>query len=73
MFYSFILWHFFLTTAQFPMSQYVKDPSHPAGWRTVSHAQDKYKDGIDPDVANLNPDAMDEVFDEISDIEPDTE
>lgn len=55
------------------MSQYIKDPSHPAGWRTVSHAQDKYKDGIDPDVANLNPDAMDEVFDEISDIEPDTE
>ncbi|RDH38364.1 trypsin-like serine protease [Aspergillus welwitschiae] len=57
----------------FPMSEYIKDQSQPSGWRTVSHDKDKYKDGIAPDAANLNPDAMDEGFDGVSDIEPDLE
>ncbi|RDH26310.1 PDZ-like domain-domain-containing protein [Aspergillus welwitschiae] len=57
----------------FPMSEYIKDQSQPPGWRTVSHDKDKYKDGIAPDAANLNPDAMDEGFDGVSDIEPDFE
>ncbi|GKZ94890.1 hypothetical protein AnigIFM59636_008621 [Aspergillus niger] len=57
----------------FPMSRYIKDQSQPSGWRTVSHDKDKYKDGIAPDAANLNPDAMEEGFDGVSDIEPDLE
>ena len=52
------------------MSEYIKDPAHPAGWKTVSHDKDKYKDGIAPDAANLNPDAMDEGFEDVSEIEP---
>ncbi|PLN75621.1 Pro-apoptotic serine protease Nma111 [Aspergillus taichungensis] len=56
----------------FPMSEYLKDASHPSGWKTISHDKSKYKDGIEPDVANLNPDAMDEGFEEgASDVEPD--
>ncbi|EPS33130.1 hypothetical protein PDE_08092 [Penicillium oxalicum 114-2] len=58
----------------FPMSEYVKDPSVEAGWRTISH--DKRKDGLGAasDAANLNPDAMDEGGDAGgSDIEPDIE
>jgi hypothetical protein len=58
---------------QFPMSEYVKDPSQPLGWRTVSHDRDRHKDGITPDAANLNPDAMDEVYEEVSDVEPEVD
>ncbi|GAB1216645.1 hypothetical protein ATERTT37_005862 [Aspergillus terreus] len=54
----------------FPMSEYIKDPAHPAGWKTVSHDKAKHKDGIAPDAANLNPDAMDEGFDDVSELEP---
>ncbi|RDH26873.1 trypsin-like serine protease [Aspergillus welwitschiae] len=57
----------------FPMSKYIKGRSQPSGWRTVCHDKDKYKDGIAPDAANLNPDAMDEGFDGVSDIDPDLE
>ncbi|PKX94954.1 putative nuclear serine protease HtrA2/Nma111 [Aspergillus novofumigatus IBT 16806] len=32
----------------FPMSEYIKDPSQPLGWRTVSHDRDRHKDGITP-------------------------
>ena len=54
------------------MSEYLKDTSQPSGWKTISHDKSKYKDGIEPDVANLNPDAMDEGFEEGgSDVEPD--
>lgn len=53
------------------MSEYIKDPSSPAGWRTISHDKHKHKDGISPDSSNLNPDAMDEGLDGGSDIEPD--
>ncbi|KAJ5606595.1 nuclear serine protease [Penicillium lagena] len=56
----------------FPMSEYKKDPSHPSGWRTISH-EDVDKLGAAPDAANLNPDAMDEEFHGGSDIEPDAE
>lgn len=55
------------------MSEYVKDPSQPLGWRTVSHDRDRHKDGITPDAANLNPDAMDEVYEEVSDVEPEVD
>ncbi|KAJ5220492.1 Pro-apoptotic serine protease [Penicillium chermesinum] len=60
----------------FPMSEYIKDPSVAAGWRTVSHdTSDKNrKPGVSPDTANLNPDAMDEGQDGGgSDVEPDPE
>lgn len=56
------------------MSEYLKDPSVPAGWRTISHEKSEVKLGVSPDAANLNPDAMDEVFEGgASDIEPDME
>jgi hypothetical protein len=61
-------------TCQFPMSEYIKDPSVEAGWRTISH--DKTKDGLGAasDAANLNPDAMDEGGEAGgSDVEPDME
>lgn len=64
---------YLLTAGQFPMSEYVKDPSQPLGWRTVSHERDRHKDGITPDAANLNPDAMDEVYEEVSDVEPEVD
>ncbi|KAF3389430.1 Pro-apoptotic serine protease [Penicillium rolfsii] len=54
----------------FPMSEYIKDPSVEAGWRTISH--DKL--GAASDAANLNPDAMDEGGEAGgSDVEPDME
>lgn len=56
---------------QFPMSEYLRDPSAPDGWKTVSHPKQKHKGGIAPDSSNLNPDAMDEGFDDVSEIEPD--
>lgn len=56
---------------QFPMSEYIKDSSVPAGWRTISY--DKPEDNS-TDAANLNPEAMDEVFEGgASDVEPDTD
>ncbi|KAI9932628.1 hypothetical protein AWENTII_005055 [Aspergillus wentii] len=57
----------------FPMSEYIKDPSKPSGWRTISHDKGKHKDGIAADAANLNPDAMEQGFEDVSDIEPDAE
>ncbi|KKK19515.1 hypothetical protein ARAM_003488 [Aspergillus rambellii] len=53
----------------FPMSEYVKDDAQPSGWRTISHDKNQ-RDGIAADVANLNPDAMDEGFEGGSDMEP---
>lgn len=59
---------------QFPMSEYLKDPSISAGWRTISHDKSGDKLGISPDAANLNPDAMDEGLEGgASDMEPDME
>ncbi|EEH50253.2 Pro-apoptotic serine protease [Paracoccidioides brasiliensis Pb18] len=52
----------------FPMSEYVKDPSAPEGWRAVSHDKEPRRSDMD----NLNADAMDEEPDEaMSDAEPD--
>ncbi|KAL4867892.1 hypothetical protein BDV12DRAFT_186308 [Aspergillus spectabilis] len=53
----------------FPMSEYIKEESQPLGWKSISHDR-KHKDGVDADVANLNPDAMDEGFEGGSDLEP---
>jgi len=54
------------------MSEYIKDPSVSAGWRTISHDKTVDKLGISSDAANLNPDAMDEDFEGgASDMEPD--
>lgn len=50
----------------FPMSEYIKDPSTPAGWRTISYDKaGSASDGV-PD-----PDAMQEGYEGGSDIEPD--
>ncbi|KAJ5651712.1 Pro-apoptotic serine protease [Penicillium longicatenatum] len=58
----------------FPMSEYLKDPSVAAGWRTISHNKPNEKQGIAADAANLNPDAMDEGLEGSgSDMEPDME
>ncbi|KAJ5930233.1 Pro-apoptotic serine protease [Penicillium verhagenii] len=58
----------------FPMSEYLKDPSVAAGWRTISHDKTDEKLGVAPDAANLNPDAMDEGLEGgASDMEPDME
>ncbi|KAJ5272941.1 Pro-apoptotic serine protease [Penicillium angulare] len=58
----------------FPMSEYLKDPSVEAGWRTISHGKPEDKLGVAPDAANLNPDAMDEGMEGGgSDMEPDME
>ncbi|KGQ01647.1 Pro-apoptotic serine protease NMA111 [Paracoccidioides lutzii Pb01] len=52
----------------FPMSEYVKDPSAPEGWRAISHDKEPRRSDMD----NLNADAMDEEPDEaMSDAEPD--
>lgn len=40
------------------MSSYIKDPTHPLGWKTVSYGKDRQKEGVAADAANLNPDAM---------------
>ncbi|EER44374.1 PDZ domain-containing protein c [Histoplasma capsulatum H143] len=54
----------------FPMSEYIKDPSAPEGWRSISHDKELLR--LDSD--NLNADAMDEGRDDgISDMEPDGE
>ncbi|KAJ5769601.1 Pro-apoptotic serine protease [Penicillium odoratum] len=58
----------------FPMSEYLKDPSVAAGWRTVSHSKPNEKLGVAADAVNLNPDAMDEGLEGGgSDMEPDME
>ncbi|RMJ26944.1 hypothetical protein PHISP_02193 [Aspergillus sp. HF37] len=46
----------------FPMSEYIKDPARPLGWKTMSYDKDKHRDGVAADAANLNPDAMNEDF-----------
>jgi hypothetical protein len=51
------------------MSEYIKEESQPLGWKSISHDR-KHKDGVDADVSNLNPDAMDEGFEGGSDLEP---
>lgn len=59
----------FSNFTQFPMSEYVKDPTTASGWRTISY---ETQIGVAPDAVNLNPDAMDEAAEGgPSDIEPD--
>lgn len=54
------------------MSEYIKDPSSPAGWRTITYEKGQEKQGVSADTTNLNADAMDEGYDGGgSDIEPD--
>lgn len=48
------------------MSEYIKDPAAPAGWRIISHD----KAGAASD-ATLNPDAMQADFEGGSDLEAD--
>lgn len=56
------------------MSEYVKDVTQPAGWKTISYEKASKDGGISADSANLNPDAMDEgVSGGGSDIEPDAQ
>ncbi|KAJ9259282.1 hypothetical protein DTO207G8_845 [Paecilomyces variotii] len=58
----------------FPMSEYIKDPSVPAGWRTVSYEKGKERRGVTADSSNLNADAMDEGIDDgPSDVEPEVD
>lgn len=53
------------------MSQYIKDPSAPLGWRTITYDKSQTRRGTAPDIANLNADTMVEERDEgMSDIEP---
>jgi len=59
---------------QFPMSEYIKDPSAPEGWRTITYEKGKEKHGSPADTTNLNADAMSEGMDEgYSDVEPDVD
>lgn len=56
------------------MSEYIKDPSVPAGWRTVSYEKGKERRGMTADSSNLNADAMDEGIDDgPSDVEPEVD
>lgn len=58
----------------FPMSEYIKDPSAPEGWRTITYEKGKEKHGSPADTTNLNADAMSEGMDEgYSDVEPDVD
>lgn len=58
-------------SGQFPMSEYVKDPTAPEGWKTISY-DGKKRRGDMGDTDNLNADAMEEGCDDgMSDVEPD--
>lgn len=59
-----------LTYFQFPMSEYIKDSTTASGWHIISHDTQL---GVASDASNLNPDAMEEVAEGGSDIEPDVE
>ncbi|KAL1957563.1 hypothetical protein VTO42DRAFT_5790 [Malbranchea cinnamomea] len=48
----------------FPMSQYIKDPSSPLGWRTITYPASMTRHGTAPDISNLNADSMVEERDE---------
>lgn len=41
------------------MSEYVKDPSHPNGWKVISYSKGK-KSGMKDDGAPMTAEAMDE-------------
>jgi hypothetical protein len=58
------------------MSEYVKDPSAPEGWKVISYEGGKTRRPTAPDTANLNADTLDEDRDEgigegLSDLDPD--
>lgn len=54
------------------MSEYVKDPTSPGGWRTISYDKGSKNRGELNDTGNLNADAMEEGIDDgMSDFEPD--
>jgi len=44
----------------FPMSEYIKDPNSPEGWKTICYERGEEKRGLSADSLNLNADAMDE-------------
>lgn len=49
-----------LYTQQFPMSEYVKDPNSPEGWKTICYDKGEERRDLSADSINLNADAMDE-------------
>ena len=54
------------------MTQYIKDPSHPLGWRTVSYPSNTTRRGVSSDDSMVNADGMVEEPDEgMEDVEPD--
>lgn len=55
------------------MSEYIKDPSSPEGWRTITYEKGKEKRGSPADTTNLNADAMSEGMEGYSDAEPDVD
>lgn len=58
---------------QFPMSEYIKDPSAPLGWRIVSYTPDAEPRGKIADVNNVNADSMmEDVNDDAGELEPET-
>lgn len=53
------------------MSEYIKDPSAPLGWRIISYAPDAEPRGKIADVNNVNADSMmEDVNDGTGDMEP---
>jgi hypothetical protein len=42
------------------MSEYVKDPNSPEGWKTICYERGEERRGLSADSLNLNADAMDE-------------
>lgn len=52
------------------MTEYVKDPAHPLGWRTVSYPSDQARRGVSDD-SMVNADGMVEEPDQgMEDVEP---
>jgi pro-apoptotic serine protease NMA111 len=42
------------------MSEYVKDPNSPEGWKTICYDKGEERRDLSADSINLNADAMDE-------------
>ena len=53
------------------MSEYIKDPSAPLGWKIITYTPDTETRGKIADTNNINPDSMiEDVGDETSGMEP---
>ncbi len=58
------------------MSEYVKDPSGPEGWKVIAYDKGETRRSKAPDTVNLNADTLHEDRDEgmsegMSDVDPD--